>query len=152
MKKLVVFAVALFIGIGCFAQDSDFNKMMREMYQDEFREVMYENMNLTEAQMIAFKPIFDEFLVDLGIIMGKKLTTQGKFSMYFEGMTDEQVKEVLSEVESNAKEFHKMIAKYTKKVGNEINPQTAFRFFLIVTKVKNAIDYSVIQNVPLVKN
>ena len=152
MKKLIVFAITLFIGIGCFAQADDFNKMMREMYQDEFREVMYENMNLTEAQMITFKPIFDDFLVELGIVMGKKLATQGKFSKYFEGMTDEQVKEILTEVNSNSKEFQKMIAKYTKKVGNEINPQTAFRFYLIIEKVKNAIDYSVIQNIPLVKN
>ena len=101
---------------------------------------------------ITFKPIFDDFLVELGIVMGKKLATQGKFSKYFEGMTDEQVKEILTEVNSNSKEFQKMIAKYTKKVGNEINPQTAFRFYLIIEKVKNAIDYSVIQNIPLVKN
>jgi hypothetical protein len=152
MKKLAVFVIVLFIGIGSFAQDNEFQKMMREMYQDEFKEVMYENMNLTEAQMITFKPIFDDFLLDLGVVMGKKLATQGKFSKYFDGMTDEQVKEILNEVFDNSKEFEKMLGKYTKKVGKEINPQTAFRFFLITEKVKSTIDYSVIQNIPLVKN
>lgn len=152
MKKLIVFAVALFIGISSFAQEDDFSKMMREMYQDEFKEVMYENMNLSEVQAIVFKPIFDEFLLDLGNVMDKKLATQGKFSKYFDGMTDEQVKEILKEVFSNQKEFHKMLGKYTKKVGTELNPQTAFRFYLIVEKVKSTIDFSTIQNIPLVKN
>jgi ABC-type transporter MlaC component len=151
MKKLVVLAIALFIGFSSFAQD-DFSTMMREMYKDEFVAIMNENMNLTDAQEAIFKPIFDEFLLDLGEVMDKKLATQGKFAKYFDGMTDEQVKEILTEVFSNSKDYQKMLRKYTKKVGKALDPQTAFRFFLIVEKVKATIDYPLIQNIPLVKN
>jgi hypothetical protein len=152
MKKLIVFAIALFIGFSTYAQDSDFTKMMREMYQDEFVAIMDENLNLTDAQMTVFKPIFDDFLVDLGEIMDRKLDTQGKFAKYFDGMTDEQVKEILNEVYRNGLDYQKMVAKHTKKVSKALDPQTAFRFYLIVEKVKATIDYPLIQNIPLVKN
>jgi ABC-type transporter MlaC component len=152
MKKLVVVALALFLGVSSYAQDSEFSKMMREMYADEFKEIMMENINLTEAQMTIFKPIFDEFIGDLSGVMDKKLATQGKFAKYFDGMTDEQVKTILKEVVDNSKSYTKVIEKYTKKVGNELNPQTAFRFYLIVEKVKATIDYPLIQNIPLVEN
>jgi hypothetical protein len=152
MKKLVVIAIALLFGVVSYAQDSEFNKMMREMYADEFKDIMMENINLTEAQMTVFKPIFNDFLVDLSVVMDNKLATQGKFSKYFDGMTDEQVKLILNDVVDNSKAYNKIIEKYTKKVGKELNPQTAFRFFLIVEKVKATIDYPMIQNLPLVKN
>ena len=48
--------------------------------------------------------------------------------------------------------YNKLIKKYTKKVGKAVNPQSAFRFFLIVEKVKTTVAYGTIQNLPLVKN
>lgn len=152
MKKFLALSVVAMIGLTGYAQDSEFNKMMREMYQDEFVDVVNENMNLNEEQNALFQPVFKEFLVDLGTVMDAKLTTQGKFARYFDSMTDEQVIIILKEVNTNTKNYNKLISKYTKKVSKAINPQTAFRFFLIVEKVKSTFDYSVIQNIPLVKN
>ncbi len=152
MKKLLALFVVAMIGLTGYAQDNEFNKMMREMYQDEFIDVVNENMNLNEEQNALFQPIFQEFLINLGTVMDAKLATQGEFSKYFESMTDEQSIMILKEVKTNTKNYTKLISKYTKKVSKATDPQTAFRFFLIVEKVKSTIDYSVIQNIPLVKN
>ncbi len=152
MKKLLALFVVAMIGLTGYAQDNEFNKMMREMYQDEFIDVVNENMNLNEEQNALFQPIFQEFLINLGTVMDAKLATQGEFSKYFDSMTDEQSIMILKEVKTNTKNYTKLISKYTKKVSKATDPQTAFRFFLIVEKVKSTIDYSVIQNIPLVKN
>lgn len=152
MKKLLALFVVAMIGITGYAQDNEFFKMMREMYHDEFVDVVNENMNLNEQQNALFQPIFQEFLTGMGTVMDAKLATQGKFAKYFDSMTDEQSIMILKEVNTNTKNYSKLISKYTKKVSKAMNPQTAFRFFLIVEKVKSTIDYSVIQNIPLVKN
>ena len=152
MKKLLALFVVAMIGLTGYAQDNEFFKMMREMYQDEFIDVVNENMNLNEEQNALFQPVFQEFLIDMGTVMDAKLATQGEFSKYFESMTDEQSIIILKEVKTNTKNYTKLISKYTKKVSKATDPQTAFRFFLIVEKVKSTIDYSLIQNIPLIKN
>lgn len=152
MKKLLALFVVALIGFTGYAQDNEFDKMMRQMYQDEFVAILNENMNLNEADDALFQPVLKEFLVELEDVMSAKLKTQGKYSNYFDSMTDEQSKLILKEVATNQKNYTKLITKYTKKVGKTINPQTAFRFFLIVEKVKSTFDYSTIQNIPLVKN
>lgn len=152
MKKILIVLFVAVLGFTSFAQDNEFHKMMRELYQAEFVDVMNENMNLTEVENAVFQPIFNDFLAELGEVMDNKLKTQAKFSKYFDGMTDDQVKTVVTEIFANNKSYDKMLGKYTKKIGKVISPQTAFRFLLIVEKVKSTIDYSTIQNVPLVKN
>ena len=152
MKTIGIFLVSLVFTLTSFAQESEFTKMMRQMYQDEFVEIVNENMNLSPEQNQVFKPIFDEFLVDLIPIMDAKLINQGKFSEYFKTMTDEQVKEVMKNIWVNSKNYNKVLKKYTSKVSKTISPQTGFRFFLIVEKVSTTFEYGVIQNLPLVEN
>ena len=152
MKTIGILLVSLVFTLTSFAQESEFTKMMRQMYQDEFVEIVNENMNLSPEQNEVFKPIFDEFIGDLIPIMDAKLINQGKFSEYFKTMTDEQVNEVLNNIWTNSKNYDKVLKKYTGKVSKAISPQTGFRFFLIVQKITTNFEYSVIQNVPLVEN
>jgi ABC-type transporter MlaC component len=152
MKKLLALIVVVLVGFAGFAQDNEFDKMMREMYQQEFIDIVNENMNLSEPQNAIFQPIFSDFITELGTVMDAKLKTQYKFAKYFESMTDEQVKIILSEVKSNRKNYDKVLTKYIKKMQKELNPQTAFRFFLIVEKVKYTFDYNTVVNLPLVEN
>ena len=152
MKNVLIVLLIAFIGFNGFAQDNEFDKMMRQLYQDEFVDVVNENMNLSDADNALFQPIFSEFVAELGDVMSNKLKTQGKFSKYFESMTDEQVTNILSEVFANRKAYDKLLQKYEKKVAKEIGYQSAFRFFLIVEKVKSNFDYSMIQALPLINN
>ena len=152
MKTIGILLVSLVFTLTSFAQESEFTKMMRQMYQDEFTEIVNENMNLSPEQNEVFKPIFDEFITELIPIMDAKLINQGKFSEYFKTMTDEQVNEVLNNIWTNSKNYDKVLKKYTGKVSKAISPQTGFRFFLIVQKISTNFEFSVIQNVPLVEN
>ena len=122
MKKLLALFVVALIGFTGYAQDNEFDKMMRQMYQDEFVAILNENMNLNEADDALFQPVLKEFMVELEDVMSAKLKTQGKYSNYFDSMTDEQSKLILKEVATNQKNYTKLITKYTKKVG--INTDT----------------------------
>ena len=152
MKKVFLGLFITLFSFAAFAQDNEFSKMMREMYKDEFVDVMNENMNLSETNNDLFQPIFTEFLAELGTVMDNKLNAQKKFADYFETMTDDQVKILITSIFDNSKAYNKMLSKYTKKVAKAIGPQSAFRFLLIVEKIKSTIDYPTIQNIPLVKN
>jgi|FLOH01.1.fsa_nt_gi ABC-type transporter MlaC component len=152
MKTIGIFLVSLVFTLTCFAQESEFTKMMREMYHEEFVEIVDENMNLTAEQNEIFKPIFEEFLSELIPIMDSKLVNQGKFSEYFDTMTDEQVEEIFKNIWTINKNYNDVMKKYTDRISKAINPQSSFRFFLIVEKVSSTFEYSVIQNIPLVKN
>jgi ABC-type transporter MlaC component len=152
MKNVFIFLTLILFGTNSFAQDDEFNKMMREMYKDTFIDVVNENMNLSEADDAKFQPVFSEFLNQLGTIMDNKLIAQKKFADYFEGMTDEQASTLLADVFANRKAYDKLLYKYEKKIAKEIGHQSAFRFFLIVEKVNANFYFSTIQNLPLVKN
>ncbi len=152
MKTIGIFLVSLVFTLTSFAQESEFTKMMREMYQDEFVDVVNENMNLTPEQNAIFQPIFEQFILELGPVMDNKLHNQSKFAEYFKTMTDDQVKELQKNIWTNSKNYEKLLKKYTGKISKAINPQSSFRFFLIVEKVSSMFEYSVIQNIPLVKN
>ena len=152
MKNILIILTLTILGLNSFAQDNEFAKMMREMYKDEFIDIMNENMNLSESQNAVFQPIFSSFMGELGNIMDKKLNSQKKFAEYFDGMTNEQATTIMKEIFANSKAYDKLLGSYTKKVSKAIDPQTAFRFYMIVEKVKSTIDYPTIQNIPLVKN
>ena len=152
MKKILAVLFITLFTITTYAQESEFTKMMREMYKSEFVDVVNENMNLNETQNAAFLPIFTDFLAELGAVMDAKLASQAKFADYFNTMTDEQVNSLFKEIWSNSKSYDKLLKKYSKKVSKAVGPQSAFRFFLIVQKVQSNIEFSVIQNIPLVKN
>ena len=152
MKKFGISLACLLFAVGIFAQESEFTKMMRQMYQDEFIDIVNENMNLSKEQNEVFQPIFNDFISELGEIMDSKLMNQGKFAKYFDSMSDEQVKEIMNNAWSNSKSYDKLMKKYTGKISKTINSQSAFRFFLIVEKISGNIEFSMIQNLPLVKN
>jgi len=152
MKKTGIFLACLLFAISIFAQESEFTKMMRQMYQDEFVSIVNENMDLTKTQDEVFQPIFNDFIAELGPIMDSKLTNQGKFAKYFDSMTDEQVNEIMNNIWANSKNYNKLLKKYTGKISKSISPQSAFRFFLIVEKISSNFEFSMIQNVPLVEN
>lgn len=152
MKKVFLALFVVVLGFSGFSQGSEFDKMMRQMYQDEFIDIMNENMNLSESDNALFQPIFTEFLGELKMVMDEKLINQKKYTEYFNTMTDEQVKLLITSIFKNSKAYNKMLGKYTKKVAKAIGPQSAFRFLLIVEKVKSTFSYSTIQNIPLVKN
>lgn len=152
MKKVLLTLLIGVFGFAGIAQDNEFAKMMREMYQSEFIDIMNENMNLNESQDALFQPIFTEFLGELSSVMDRKLADQGKFAKYFDGMSDEQATELMKSIFANSKSYDKLLSKYAKKMTKTIGPQSAFRFLLIVEKVISTIDYPMIQNVPLVNN
>lgn len=152
MKTIGIFFISMVITLSSFAQESEFTKMMRQVYHDEFVDVVNENMDLTPEQNAIFQPIFDDFILELGPVMDNKLINQAKFAEYFKTMTDEQVKELQNNIWANNKNYDKVLKKYTNKVSKAISPQSSFRFYLIVEKVSSTFQYSVIQNIPLVKN
>lgn len=152
MKTLGIFLFSVVFTLNNFAQESEFTKMMRQVYQEEFIAVVNENMNLTQEQNEVFQPIFDEFVADLRPVMDNKLNNQGKFSEYFDNMTDEHINEIMKNIWKNKKDYDKVVKKYTKKISKEINTQSGFRFFLIVRKITSNFEFSIIQNIPLVEN
>lgn len=151
MKRNLIALLILLISTVSFSQESEFTKMMREMYQSEFIDIMNENMELNKAEDAIFQPILDDFMVEIISVMDDKLATQGKYASYFEGMNDENAKKLLTEVWTNVSNYNKVLNKYSKKVEKALGPQSGIRFYLIVQKVQINFEFSKVENLPLLK-
>ena len=153
MKKLFLLLFATSLCFVVFAQEEDeFTKMMKEMYKQEFVDVINENMNLTEDQNIAFQPILNEFITEMENVSSLRIKNQRRFSEYFKGITNEQADEIMKNASTNTKKWDNLSNKYYKKVKKQFDAKTGLRFYLIVSKIQNLLDYSVIQDIPLVEN
>ena len=153
MKKLFLLLFATSLCFVVFAQEEDeFTKMMNEMYKQEFVDVINENMNLTEEQNVTFQPILNEFIKEMENVSSSRIKNQRRFSEYFKGITNEQADEIMKNASGNTKNWDNLSIKYYNKVKKQFDAKTALRFYLIVRKIQNLLDYSIIQNLPLVEN
>jgi hypothetical protein len=130
---------------------TDQEQQLIAQIQTDKRAVVLSAMNLTDAEVAAFIPVYDEYQGDM-----KKVYTHGtdllnRYASNYDTMTDDAAKSLLKEIFKQRDERAKLLQKYAKQMSGKLPATKVLRFVQVETRLNTLLDWQAAQVIPLAK-
>jgi hypothetical protein len=152
MKKLILIAIVVFIGLQSFGQATSASEeeLVKSYFKLSKKALFEANMNLSDAQAIAFWPLYNKFETEAGKLQDDRIAFLKDYAENFENITDEQADEFIKRVFQYRKKMLALKMKYYKQVKKATNALVATRFLEIEQYVQTAVRYEIMEALPFV--
>jgi ribosome-binding ATPase YchF (GTP1/OBG family) len=156
MKKILI-AVAAVAAIGAagttLAQTApnsrDQTELLVSQIQTDKRAVVLAAMNMSDAEVATFTPIYDAYQAEMKDIFTRGTDVLNKFASNYETMTDDAAKSILKDFFKVRDDRNAMVKKYAKKMEKELPATTVLRWVQVENKLNALLDYEAARIVPL---
>ena len=154
MKKLIFIPMLLFIASG-FAQiksfESEYVEMLKKDIQAESRNIVADNLTLTEEQAEIFWPIYDEYDAAYDKMVDERVEVIKEYMMNYYGMDNETGKELMSKSIALKEKAVDLQKEYINKMMEVLPISVVGRFFQIDNRIAAIIDITRMANLPLLR-
>lgn len=157
MKKglSVVFVLCvlfLFI-VPVYAQDkpADTNQLVREKVQADKKLFVAENMQLTEAEVKAFWPVYESYQKGLGKITDRTKALIDEYAKNYTTMTDSTAKKLTDDMVAIENDRLKLKKDYLPKFRKVLSDKKVARYYQLENKIFAVVSYELAKAIPLVK-
>ena len=155
MKKLVLTAACLLLGLPGLASAQDHSQYLELLRQDittQKTAILTEAMDLDAAQSDIFWPIVREYNLKRAQIADRRITTIKKYAANYETMTVDMADEVIKEYFEVHTDMMKLKKDYFGKVSKEFSAVEAARFLQIQNFVDDMMRVQVMSEIPLIQH
>ena len=154
MKKLILFIVILLSFNTSYSQEitSDEIEIIQELFGEEKREIIAENIDLTGVNSDAFWKLYDEYekqRVDLGNARFKLLK---RYTTKKGALTNAQAQELLAEAVPLRNAGDKLILTYTKRIEKATNALVSVQFYQIEHYISDGIRFAILDNIDFIQD
>ena len=154
MKKLLILSLLVFTSV-CFAQIESFDSTyINELKQDvwgTYREIVEDNLTLTEDQATIFWPLCDAYIADLGKIFEKRVEIISNYMMNYYAMDDATAKDLLNKSIQSEQEILNTRRDYINKMLEKLPAPLVGKFFQVDVRVTALANLVRMSSVPLVR-
>jgi hypothetical protein len=153
MKKILI-ALAAVASIGstghAFAQNTrDDTELLISQIQTDRSTVVLRAMNLSDAEVKKFTPIYDAYQAEMKKVMNRGVEVVNKFADNYGTMTDEVAKSLLKDFFKVRDERVSTLKKYAKKMETALPPTKVVRWVQIENKLNALLDVQASSVIPL---
>jgi Spy/CpxP family protein refolding chaperone len=156
MKKILL-ALAAVAAIGAaqttLAQTGpnsrDQTELLLSQIQADKRAVVFEAMDLTDAEVAKFTPIYDEYQNEMKGLMTRGTEVVNKFADNYGSMTDDAAKSILNDFFKVRDDRVAIMKKYAKKMEKALPPSKVLRWVQVENKLNALLDFEAAKIVPL---
>jgi len=155
MKNILI-AVAALAAFGAsdlsFAQASnakDDTELLISQIQTDKRAVVLSAMDLTDAQVAAFTPIYDKYQADMKRLLEDAVAMLNKFASNYGSMTDDAAKDILKDWFKLRDQRNATIKKYAKQMERVLPPTKVLQWVQIENKLNALLDVQAASVVPV---
>ncbi len=113
------------------------------------QELVALNLGLSEEESGPFWPVYREFQNERSTLLDRRVKLLQDFRNNFDGLTNEQSRQILEDYFSLQGDLLKLQKKYAKKFRKVLSDKRTLRFFQIENKLDAIIDAELAQIVPL---
>jgi len=154
MKRITLFIVALFFANLLSAQDysAEEIQLIQEVFGDEKREIIAENVNMEGVDTDAFWKLYDKYEADRKGIGQEKMELLKQYTTKQGNMTALQAQEMLSKAANIRAAEDKLIMNYTKRIDKMSNPFVAVQFYQIEHYISDGIRFSLLNNIDFIQD
>jgi hypothetical protein len=155
MKKiLIAFTVlAAFSAAGVTLAQStnvrDDAELLVSQIQTDSRAVVLAAMNMTDAEVLAFTPIYDKYQAENKKLFSKMNDLINKFAANYGSMTDDAAKDIMKDSFKLREERAAVLKKYAKQMNRALPPTKVLQWVQIENKLNALLDAQAAAIIPL---
>lgn len=158
MKKILITLAALAsLGAaqGALAQASgnmtDQEQQLIAQVQADKRAIILSALNLTDAEVAAFTPIYDKYQGEMKKIYSRSTDVVNKYASNYDSMTDAAAEDILKQYFAVREDRADLLKMYAKKFGKVLPATKVLRFVQVENKLGALLDWQAAQVIPLTK-
>jgi hypothetical protein len=119
--------------------------------QADKRAVVLKAMQLSDAEVESFTPIYDKYQADRKKLMGRSADLLNKYASNYGSMTDDAAKDLLKDWMKLRNDDNALVEKYAKQVERALSPTHALRFVQVENKLNTLLQAETQSMIPLAK-
>ena len=116
---------------------TDQDQLLISQIQTDKRAVVLKTMNLTDAQVQVFTPIYDQYQAEMKKLFQRSSDLVNKYAATYESMTDADAKKLLEEAFKIRIERTETLRKYARKMEKVLPGKQALRFAQLDARIRN---------------
>jgi len=155
MKQIVVALTALAAlgaaeaSLAQAVNTRDQNELIISQIQTDKRAVVLSALQLTDTQVAAFTPIYDEYQREMKGVMSRGSDVINKFAANYGSMTDDAAKGIMKDFFKVRNERNALVEKYAKKLGRELPATKVLQWVQVENKLNTLLDAEAASIIPL---
>lgn len=124
-------------------------QLLISQIQTDKRAIVLRTLDLNDAQVAAFTPIYDAYQAEMKALMERGGAVLDKFAANFGSMTDEAAKEILKEALKIRDDRNATMRKYAKKLERELPAVKVLQWVQIENKLNTLLDVQAASVIPI---
>ena len=124
-------------------------QLLISQIQTDKRAIVLRTLDLNDAQVAAFTPIYDAYQAEMKVLMERGSAVLDKFAANFGSMTDEAAKEILKEALKIRDDRNATMRKYAKKLERELPAVKVLQWVQIENKLNTLLDVQAASVIPI---
>jgi hypothetical protein len=117
--------------------------------QTDKRAIVLSTLGLTDPQVAAFTPLYDEFQADNKKVMERGIDMLNKFASNYGSMTDDAAKDILKEWFDLREDRNEVVEKYAKKMTKVLPATKVLQWVQVENKLSSLLDVQAASVIPL---
>ncbi len=126
-------------------------QMLRSDVRSEKKQIIAQNMTLTDAQAEKFWPVYDAYTQETTKLNDTRMALIKQYADSYDTMTDAQANSLLKQALALDESFVKLRQDWVPKFEKVISPKQTAAFFQLDRRIGLIIDLQIASMVPLVK-
>jgi len=154
MKKLTFLLFSLVFATASYAQDYSAEEiaMVQELFGQEKRSIIEDNIDLTGVNSEAFWKIYDEYETQRQEIGKSKIELLQKYTNKPSNITNNQASELLGEAVNLRTAEDKLILNYTKRIGKATSDVVSVQFYQIEHYISDGIRFAILNDIDFIQD
>lgn len=154
MKKILFLIMTLVLSANISAQDysAEEIEMMQEVFGDEKRTIIEENVNLEGVDTDKFWKLYDQYEAQRKDMGMEKMKLLKSYTNKQGNMTPLQAQEMLAQAANLRSAEDKLIMNFTKRIEKISNPFVAVQFYQIEHYISDGIRFSILNSVDFIQD
>lgn len=124
-------------------------ELLISQIQTDKRAIVLRTLDLNDAQVAAFTPIYDAYQAEMKALMERGGAVLDKFAANFGSMTDEAAKEILKEALKIRDDRNATMRKYAKRLERELPAVKVLQWVQIENKLNTLLDVQAASVIPI---
>ena len=154
MKRITLLLVSLIFVTASYAQDYTAEEiaMVQELFGQEKREIIADNIDLTGVNTEAFWKLYDEYETQRQEIGKSKIELLQQYTNRPGNLTNNQASELLGQAVDLRTAEDKLILNYTKRIGKATSELISVQFYQIEHYISDGIRFSILNNIDFIQD
>jgi len=124
-------------------------ELLVSQIQADKRAVVLSAMQLTDAEVAAFTPVYDKYQADMKKQFESAVEMLNKFAANYGSMTDDAAKKMLKEWFALVDDENDLVQSTAKRMGKVLPPTKVVRFVQIENKLNTVMRLPAVRAIPL---